>query len=131
MRCLGRLAAAMGRPRARARRLPGAPARGASGRGRRHRRPALTAAAEEALESQLARHGLDIYDERGILELRLRVDAFLAAAADGIGRGWSDQVEYTSSNVEIKAGQAMGRLSGELAGSIAEAWTSYRGAAAR
>ena len=32
--------------------------------------PMFGGAAEEALETQLARHGLDLYDERGILELR-------------------------------------------------------------
>ena len=30
----------------------------------------FAAAAEDALESQLARHGIDLYDERGIIELR-------------------------------------------------------------
>jgi hypothetical protein len=32
--------------------------------------PMFGGAAEEALETQLGRHGLDLYDERGILELR-------------------------------------------------------------
>jgi hypothetical protein len=141
--------------------------------------PMLASAAEDALEKQLARHGLDLYDERGILELRdggvdafapsalveivaergvdvlvlidaealgerelrplnrrydyatttrLRVDALLAAEADGIGAGWSEQVEYTNLNAAIKADQAMGRLSGELVSAIADAWASYRDA---
>jgi hypothetical protein len=145
--------------------------------------PMLGEAAEEALEAQLARHGFDLYDERGILELRdgggaaslapsslvgivaergvdvlilveaaalgerellplnqrydyattsrLRVDAFLTAENDAIGRGWSDQVEYTQLNAEVKADQAMGAVSGELAEAVAAAWASYRDGASR
>jgi hypothetical protein len=142
--------------------------------------PLLASAAEAALESQLARHGLDLYDERGILELRdaggamalgpseildivaqrgvdvlvlieveplrerdlnalgryasattsrVRVDAFLAAAGDGIGRGWSQQVEYAEANAERQADSTMGRVSTEVADAIAAAWDSYRAGA--
>jgi hypothetical protein len=144
--------------------------------------PMLAGAAEEALESQLSRHGLDLYDEGGILELRdaggassiapsdlvaivaergvdvlvlidvqplgqrelralgrysyattsrVRVDAFLAADGDGIGRGWSEQVEYAEPNAERQADGAMGRVSTEVAEEIAAAWDSYRDRASR
>ncbi|HVR30609.1 MAG TPA: serine/threonine-protein kinase [Thermoanaerobaculia bacterium] len=142
--------------------------------------PTLASAAEAALEAQLLRHGLDLYDERGILELRdgggaagfapsalvaiaaergvdvlvlvdaeplgereltplnrrydyattsrLRVDAFLTAEGDGIGRGWSHQVEYTPLNAEARATSLMGRVSNELAGEIGAAWEGHRAA---
>jgi serine/threonine-protein kinase len=144
--------------------------------------PTLASAAESALESALRRHGLDLYDERGILELRdaggadghapsalveiagergvdvlvlidaetlgerelvplnqrydyattsrLRVDAFLTAESDAIGRGWSNQVEYTRLNAETKADQAMGLVSNELAPEIGLVWRTYRASVA-
>jgi hypothetical protein len=144
--------------------------------------PMLAGAAEAAMESQLARHGIDLYDEGGILELRdsggasslapsallaivgergvdvlvlidiealrdrelralgryslattsrVRVDAFLAAAGDGIGRGWSEQVEYAEANAERQADSVVGRVSTEVAEAIAAGWQSYRAGAGR
>jgi serine/threonine-protein kinase len=142
--------------------------------------PMLAGAAEQALESQLARHGVDLFDEGGILELRdsggassvspshlvgvvadrggdvvvlievqplkerelqalgrysyattsrVRVDAFLAADGDGIGRGWSEQIEYAEANAERQADTVMGHMSTQVAESIAAAWKRYRSGA--
>jgi hypothetical protein len=137
-------------------------------------------AAEEALEAQLARHGVDLYDERGILALRdgggasqiapssllgmvaergvdvlvlidveplgqrelqaldrysyattarVRVDAYLAADGDAVGRGWSQQVEYAELNAANKADAAMGNVSTEIAEAIDAAWEDLRSGA--
>jgi hypothetical protein len=137
-------------------------------------------AAEEALQSQLARHGIDLYNVGGNLELRdaggasqvapsdllhlvasrgtgimvlidveplretelqsqgrysyattsrVRVDAYLAADGDSIGRGWSEQVEYADLNAASKADASMGRFSTDIADAIAAAWQDFRSGA--
>jgi hypothetical protein len=142
--------------------------------------PMFAGAAEQALETQLGRHGLDLYDERGILELRdvggagrvapssllgmvagrgvdvlvlidvepmsereldalgryatattsrIRVDAYLAADGDAIGRGWSEQVEYAQPNAASKADAAMGGFSTAIAEAIDTAWRDHRAGA--
>jgi hypothetical protein len=142
--------------------------------------PMFGGAAEEALEAQLARHGIDLYDERGILALRdgggasqiapssllgmvaergvdvlvlidvepmgqrdldalgryasattarVRVDAFLAADGDAIGRGWSQQVEYAEPNATRKADAAMGDMSTAIAEAIDAVWQDLRSGA--
>jgi hypothetical protein len=142
--------------------------------------PMFSGAAEEAMESQLGRHGLDLYDERGILELRdaggasriapssllhmvadrgadvlvfieveplkerelqttdrysyatpsrVRIDAYLAADGDAIGRGWSEQVEYAEPNAARKAEGSMGNFSTDVADAIAAAWQDHRSGA--
>jgi hypothetical protein len=142
--------------------------------------PMFAGAAEQALETQLGRHGLDLYDERGILELRdgggaariapssllgmvagrgvdvlvlidveplserelqalgrfsyattsrVRVDAYLAADGDAIGRGWSNQVEYAQPNAASKADGAMGGFSTSIAEAIDAAWQDHRAGA--
>jgi serine/threonine-protein kinase len=142
--------------------------------------PMFAGAAEEALEAQLARHGVDLYDERGVIALRdgggasqiapssllgmvaergvdvlilidvepmgqrelnalgrysyattarVRVDAYLAADGDAIGRGWSQQVEYAEPNATSKADGAMGNFSTEIAEAIEGAWQDLRSGA--
>ena len=139
--------------------------------------PMFAGAAEQSLETQLGRHGLDLYDERGILDLRdaggasrvapssllgmvagrgvdvlvlievepmsereldalgryasattsrVRVDAYLAADGDAIGRGWSEQVEYAQPNAASKADAAMGGFSTAIAEAIDAAWRDHR-----
>jgi len=57
---------------------------------------------------------------------RVRVDAYLAADGDAIGRGWSQQVEYAEPNAESKADGAMGKVSTDIFDSIDAAWQDFR-----
>jgi hypothetical protein len=59
----------------------------------------------------------------------VRVDAYLAAAGDALGRGWSQQVEYAELNAGAKAEGAMGNVSTEVAEAIEAAWRDYRAGA--
>ena len=56
---------------------------------------------------------------------RVRVDAYLAADGDAIGRGWSEQVEYAGPNAASKAEAAMGNVSTAVAEAIDAAWQDF------
>jgi len=59
-------------------------------------------------------------------QARVRLNAYLLADQKPLGRGWSEDVEYTDLNAEDKAGGLFSTASGDLARAVLDGWNAYR-----